>query len=91
MRSLDSAVGKHLMTSLPHVCNSAHNPDWDGGTEETASQPHKGVSDFSVTVILPCGWLRLSTKSRFLCPCSGALREGGLPGEESPPLSLIHI
>ncbi len=54
------------------------------GTEERRRQPpsHRRGKWLFVYGHLPCGWLRLSSKTRFLCPGSGAVREGELPGEE---------
>ncbi len=60
------------------------------GTEERRRRPPshlRGKWPFCYCH-LPCGWLRLSTKTRFLCPGSGAVREGELPGEESLPRPL---
>ncbi len=60
------------------------------GTEERRRQPpsHQRGKLLFVYGHLPCGWLRLWSKTWFLCPGSRAVREGELPGEESPPRPL---
>ncbi|KAF4114114.1 hypothetical protein G5714_004337 [Onychostoma macrolepis] len=87
-RSLDSAVGQHLKTSSPLARRSSWKTIRGRRNDGDGLPATEGVSDVSSMVSLPCGWLRLSTKTRFLCPCSGAVREGGLPGEESLPRPL---
>ncbi len=60
------------------------------GTEEQRRRPpsHQRRKWRFFYCHLPCGWLRMSIKTRFLCPGSGAVREGELPGEESLPHPL---
>ncbi len=76
------------MTSFPLARKSSWKSALGRRNDGDGLPATKWVSDVPFYCHLPCGWLRLSTKSRFLCPGSGAVREGELPGEESLPRPL---
>ncbi|KAF4111666.1 hypothetical protein G5714_008697 [Onychostoma macrolepis] len=66
-RSLDSAVGQHLKT--PSLSPAKFVEKRVGRRNDGDGLPTtKGVSDVSPPVILPCGWLRLSTNTGFSVP-----------------------
>ncbi len=88
-RSLDSAVGQHPMTSSPLARKSSWKSALGRRNDGDGLPATKCVSDVPFYCHLPCGWLRLSTKTRFLCPgfrrgARGRVVRRGIPAPPTP-------